>query len=169
MFQTCLVIFLARMCDVSLGTLRTVYSVKGKQFIAAAIAFVEVFIWFMVAREALNTTVDSILIPLCYSSGYATGTLIGTVISNKYVSGLICVQVITQKNNYELIEAIRERGYGVSVVALKNDYDDVKKEMLFIEINKKSLKELTLLIKKLDSSAFMMVNETKIVQNGLIK
>lgn len=169
LFQTCLGIFMARACDVSLGTLRTVYTVKGKTKVAAAIAFIEVFIWYMVAREALNTPFDSWWIPISYSAGYAAGTMIGTFISNNFVNGLICVQVITQKNNNILIDAIRERGYGISVVALKNDYDSVKKEMLFIEINKKSLKDLTNLIKEKDASAFIMVNETKIVQNGLIK
>lgn len=169
LLSTCLGIFCARACDVSLGTLRTVYSVKGKSLIAAIIAFIEVFIWYMVAREALNTAVDSLWIPIAYSGGYATGTLLGTLISSKFINGLICVQVITQKNNQKLIDAIRAAGYGVSIVALKNDYDAVKKEMLLIEINKKSLKNLTSLIKKVDASAFMMINETKIVQNGLIK
>ena len=55
------------------------------------------------------------------------------------------------------------------IVALKNDYDAVKKEMLLIEINKKSLKNLTTLIKKVDASAFLMINETKVVHNGIIK
>lgn len=169
MFETCIGIFLARACDVSLGTVRTVYSVKGKPFIAAMIAFIEVLIWYVVAREALNTAINSIWIPLSYSGGYATGTMLGTFISSKYVSGLACVQVITQKNNQNLLDAIRERGYGVSVVALKNDYDAVKKEMLIIEVNKKSIKDLTDLVKIHDASAFVMVNETKIVQNGLIK
>ena len=169
MFETCLGIFFARACDVSLGTLRTVYTVKGKTKIAAAIAFIEVFIWYMVAREALNTTVDSLWIPISYAGGYATGTMIGTFISNKFVSGLVSVQVITTKNNQALIDAIREAGYGVSIVALKNDYDAVKKEMLLIEINKKSIKHLTEIIKKHDASAFTVINETKVVQNGLIK
>jgi len=117
----------------------------------------------------LNTTIDSLWIPICYSAGYATGTMIGTFISNNFVNGLICMQVITQKDNHELIAAVRDQGYGVSIVALKNDYDAVEKEMLIIEINKKSLKELTNLIKKYDASAFIMVNETKLVQNGYIK
>ena len=169
MFETCIGIFMARACDVSLGTLRTVFAVKGKSAIAATIAFIEVFIWYMVAREVLNTTIESLWIPFAYSGGYATGTLLGTFISSKYVSGLACIQVITQKNNQTLIDAIRDRGYGVSVVALKNDYDAVKKEMLIIEVNKKSIKDLTNLVKSYDASAFIMVNETKIAQNGLIK
>jgi len=169
MFNVCLGIFFARACDVSLGTVKTVYSVKGKTLIAAAIAFVEVFIWFMVAREALNTTIDSLWIPICYSGGYATGTMIGTFISSKFINGLVCVQVITKKNNKELIDELREKGYGVSVVELKNDYDAVKREMLFIEIQKKSLKELKRIVEEIDNTAFIIVNETKVVHNGKIK
>ena len=169
MFITCLGIFLARTTDVTLGTVKTVYSVKGKTLIAAVIAFFEIFIWFMVAREALNTEINSIMIPISYALGYATGTFVGTYIANAFIKGLICVQVITKKNNTNLINKIRERGYGVSVISLKNDYDEVKKEMLFIEINKSSLKDLIALVKNEDAQAFLIVNETKIVQNGLIK
>ena len=169
MFKLCVGIFFARVIDVSLGTVRTIMSVRGKTLLAATIAFFEIFIWFMVAREALNTNVDSILISLSYSLGYATGTLLGTFISNHFINGLICVQIITKKGNIKLIDKIRNAGYGLSVVALKDDYDEIKKEMLIIELSKKSLKNLISVVKSTDPSAFLMVNETKIVQNGLIK
>ena len=62
MILTCLKIFLARIVDVSLGTIRTVLVVKGKSITPAVVAFFEVLIWFIVAREALNTELNSILI-----------------------------------------------------------------------------------------------------------
>ena len=170
MFIMCLGIFLARIVDVSLGTLRTVYSVKGKTLIAAIISFVEIIIWYLVARQALNTEINSFLIPLSYAGGYATGTFLGTFISNSYVKGHICVQVITKtKQNDNLINNIRKKGYGISIISLRNIYDKEEKEMLLIEINKSSLKELINIIKNDDDEAFIMVNDTKFVQNGLIK
>lgn len=169
MLNTCIGIFLARACDVTFGTIKTVYMVKGKTFITAAIAFIEVFIWFMVAREALNTEINSLWIPISYALGYSTGTMIGTFISNRFVKGLVCVQVITKSENSHITEALREKGYGVSIVELKNDYDSVKKEMLFIEIQKKSLKKVKTMIEKMDPTAFIIVNETKVVHNGQIK
>lgn len=169
MIKICIGIFLARIFDVSLGTLRTIFFVKGKTVIASSIAFFEVLIWFVVARQALNIDINSIWIPVSYALGYATGTLIGSFISNNYVSGLISIQVITQADNKELINSIRDSGYGLSIVDLKNDYDSVKREMYIIEVKKKSLKSLISLIKKFDASSFIMINETKIAQNGLIK
>lgn len=170
MLFTCVYIFLARIVDVSLGTIRTVLLVKGKNTSTAIIAFFEVMIWFLVAREALNTSYNSILIPIFYAGGYATGTLLGSYISNTLLDGLIGVQVITkQKNSKKIVNEIRNKGFGVSIVDIKNDLEGQKKIMLFIELNKKSLKKLTKIIRINDPDSFVVINETKYVQNGLIK
>ena len=165
----CLKIFFARIVDVSLGSIRTVLMVKGRSKFAAIIAFIEVFIWFIVAKEALSQEFDSLLIPIFYSAGYATGTLLGTYISNNFLDGIMGVQVITTKNNKKLLKEIRNSGFGVSVVDLKDDYENLGKDMLIIQLNKKRLKALTQIIKRIDKQAFIIINETKYVQNGFIK
>ena len=169
LIQTCLKIFLARIVDVSLGTIRTVLVVKGKSITPAVVAFFEGLIWFVVAREALNTDLDSILIPIFYSLGYATGTFIGTFITSRLVDGLIGVQVITKSTNSKMLKEMRDKGFGVSVVDLKKTNDNHKKDMLIIQLNKKKLKEFTHVIRTNDPDAFVVINETKYVQNGLIK
>lgn len=166
---TCLKIFAARIIDVSLGTLRTVFVVKGKTLEPVVIAFFEVLIWFIVAREALNTEGNMILIAVSYAGGYATGTFIGSKLSRWLVKGVISIQVVVKENSAKLIDTLREKGYAVSVIELKNDYEGKNKDMLYIGINNNKLKEVTNIIKEYDSNAFIVVNETKLVQNGLIK
>lgn len=168
-FMLCLKIFLARICDVSIGTFRTMLIVKGKSLIAAFVAFIEVLIWFLVAREALNTGIDSIFIPIAYAGGYATGTFIGGILSKRFIDGLVGVQVVINETNKDIINKIREQGYGVSVVPLRYQKDQNKKAMLYIQINKSKLKSLINLITKLDSNAFITVNETQYIHNGFIK
>ena len=169
MIFICLKIFFARIIDVTLGSIRTILMVKGKSIISAIIAFLEVLIWFVVAKEALVTTIDSILIPIFYSAGYATGTLLGTYLSNNLINGIIGLQVITDKNNRKLIDKIRDEGFGISIINLKNCYKQQEKEMLFIQLSKKRLKALIRIIKDIDSNAFIVMNETKYIQNGFIK
>lgn len=170
MLVLCLKIFFARIIDVSLGTIRTVLVVRGQRNRAAFIAFFEVLIWFLIAREALTTDVTSILIPICYAGGYATGTFIGGYISNTFVDGLIGVNVTTKtKGVGKMIKEIRDAGFGVSVVDLKNPQDNLKKTMLIIQLNKSKLKDLTHIIRENDKDAFVVINETKYVQNGVIK
>lgn len=169
MIITCIGIFLARVADVSFGTLRTVYTVKGKQFIAGIIAFIEVLIWFFVAREALSNPLEHpIIIAIAYSLGYATGTMIGTIISN-LIDGLVMIQAILPEDNQILINKIRNEGFGVSVIPLKNEVDNIKKELLLIETNKKHSKKIISIINSKYPKAFIIVNETKSVHNGLLK
>ena len=68
-----------------------------------------------------------------------------------------------------MLKEIRDKGFGVSIVDLKDNYEGEKKAMLFITLNKKSLKNLSNIIRSIDSDAFVVINETKLAQNGLIK
>lgn len=168
MIFLCLKIFLARILDVSIGTVRTMLMVKGKTLIMTLLAFLEVFIWFIVAREALITSIDSIIVPISYSLGYATGTLIGSYLS-KFIKGIVRVEVVIDKNNKNFLLLLRKHGYRVSVIDLKDDYDGNKRYMLYIQINNKSLNKLISLIKKNVENPFIVVSDTKIVMNGFLK
>lgn len=166
LFLLCIKIFFARILDVSLGTLRTIITVKGKNLLAACIGFFEICIWFTIVREALNTDETSLFVMLSYAGGYATGTYIGGFISKKVIKGTVSVQVITAKAN--LVNIIRENGYAASLMNIKGQ-EEVDKYMLYIEVNNKSYNKLMNLIEKHDEKAFIVVNETKFVQNGFIK
>lgn len=169
-FLLCLKIFLARICDVSIGTFRTMLIVKGKNVTATLAAFAEVLIWFLIAREALSTEISSIFIPLAYAAGYATGTYVGTILSKVFIDGIVSVQaVISKYDDNIIIKEIRKKGYGVSVIPLQNQNNNDKKVMLYIQIDKNKLDDLTELIKQLDDDAFITVSETKYAYNGFIK
>jgi len=157
----CLKIFFARILDVSISTVRTVYVLKGKTIIVATLAFLEITIWFLVAREALNIENMSIWIVLSYSGGYTTGTIVGTFITKKFVSGNLGLEVISSKINIKNIDKIKEAGFGVSSINMNEN-----KIMLILQINKKRLDECKNLIYSLDKDAFITVHETKFVYNG---
>lgn len=157
----CLEIFFARILDVSLGTIKTIYIVKEKKITASIISFIEITIWFLVAKEALNSNIHSIFIPLSYGLGYASGTYIGILLSSRLIKGNLTVNVISNKINESKIEYLKNKGFGVSSITLDNN-----KIYLIIEINKKDLNKLKGCINKLDKNAFIIVHETKYIQNG---
>ena len=162
----CLKIFFVRIIDVSLGTVRTIFSVKGKNLIAILIGFAEITVWFLVVKEALNTDENSLWIVFSYASGFSTGTYIGGIISNKFIKSNLGVQVITNNNN--IINILRDNGFGVSVIDIKGKKDE-KKYMLYISITNKNYTELEKIIKSYDEKAFIVVNEIKNIENGFIK
>ena len=78
------------------------------------------------------------------------------------------IEVITFKNNYKLIDALRDKGYAVSVIELKDNLEE-DKDMLRIDVKSTKTNEVTKFIKKKDKDASIVVKDTKYVYNGYIK
>lgn len=155
---TCIKIFFARILDVSLNTIRTTFVIKGKTFIVALIAFVEITIWLLVARTAINVELN-LWIVISYSGGYTMGTILGTTFINKFVKTNMELIVISTK--IKNTKKIKDKNFGVSILN-----KDKNKTILLIETSKKRLDELTTLLKKLDNEAFITIKETKTIING---
>jgi uncharacterized protein YebE (UPF0316 family) len=167
LFWLCLKIFCIRIVDVSLGTVCTIVTVKGRRVWAAIIGFIDIFIWFVMAREALNTDSTSIFIALSYAGGFAVGTYLGTYLSDKFIKANYGVFVITFKDDSTLVFALRSYGYAVSVLNVTGK--DTEKYMLFLEIDKMNLEHVKSIIKEHDPNAFVVVNETRDVYNGYFR
>ena len=163
-FLMCIKIFGARLIDVSLGTFRTINTVKGKDLAAASIGLVEISVWFLIVKEALNTDNNSIWIVVAYAFGFSVGTYIGGKISKKFIKSNLEVQVILSSKDNNIINKIREEGYGVTAIVVNGNKNE--KYMLYIQIKNQSFEHLKDIIKKLDKKAFIVVNETKYVENG---
>ena len=163
-FFMCIKIFCARLIDVSLGTFRTINTVKGRDLAAALIGLVEITVWFLIVKEALNTDNNSIWIVIAYAMGFSVGTYIGGKISKKFIKSNLEVQVILSSCDDNVVNKIREEGYGVTAIEVNGNKN--KKYMLYIQIRNHSLEHLKDIIRKLDKKAFIVVNETKYVENG---
>ena len=168
MLLLCIKIFFVRIIDVSLGTVRTIFSVRGENLIASIIGFVEITVWFLIVREALNTDSNGFWVTMAYAGGFSAGTYIGGLLSNKFINGNLGVQIITEDKNNKMITELRREGYAVSVIDVKGQ-NDKGKYMLFIEITNKNFEHLKEIVKSIDEKAFIVVNETKFVQNGYLK
>ena len=138
----CAKIFFGRLIDVTLATMVTMYIVKNKRLTAAIIGFIDVFIWFVIVREALVTESTSILIPLFYSGGYACGTILGSKISSKTIKTIITVSIVTSQ------------------------IDKVDSYIIYSQVESNKLKPLEEYVKKEDEHAFIVVTESKEALNG---
>ena len=157
----------------SLATTRLVVVVKGKSLSACLIALCEGLIWFLIVREALlfeaNTNVAYWAIALAYAGGFATGTFVGGKFANKFVGGNVNVQIVTSGKNDDLLEAIRDAGFAMTVLDINTSLFGKKKYMIFSEIKSKQLNDFKKLVYSLDEKAFITVQETKYVYNGFFK
>ena len=165
----CLRIFFSRILDVSLATVRTMLTVKGKSKTAACVGFVEIIIWFLAVRTAFNSDEAGIILAIAYAGGFAAGTFIGGIISSKFIKGTVTVQIVTSGKNDDLISAIRNAGFAVTVVNVNSSEYSGEKYMLFAQIASDRLSEFKQLVYDKDDRAFIIVQESKYVYNGFIK
>ena len=166
LFYLCLKIFCGRLIDVTLSTLQTMLLVKGKRNLATIIGFIDVLVWFIVVREALNTEVESIWIALSYAGGFAAGTLFGSIISKKVIKGTVGVQVITKNTKNKVINAIKKSGFSATYVECKGIHKEDTNYLIGAQVDNKKLEEFKSLITSIDENAFITVTESKEIMNG---
>ncbi|MCK9208018.1 MAG: DUF2179 domain-containing protein [Salinivirgaceae bacterium] len=110
-----LLIFIARICDVSMGTVRIILVAKGLKKIAPIIGFFEVLIWILAISKIIQN-LDNWICYIAYAGGFATGNYIGMKIEEKLALGHELVRVITKREAFDLVHALKNEGYGVTFI-----------------------------------------------------
>lgn len=163
---SCLKIFCCRILDVTCGTMRTIMTVKENAKGAAIMGFCEVFLWYVVVRDAMTSDGPVIAIAVAYASGFASGTFVGGQIARRVISGNVTVQVVTSHRDDALLKAIRDAGFAITVLnANESEFSD-SKYLIIASVDKKRLKGFEELIASRDEHAFIMVSDTKSYVGG---
>ncbi|MDR9419287.1 DUF2179 domain-containing protein [Gracilimonas sp.] len=151
-------IFFARIADVSLGTLRITMVSRGYKLQSALLGFFEVLIWVIVVAQLL-TNLDHWVNYVAYAAGFSAGTFIGLYIEDKMKVGTVLVRIITLNKSGELIEALKEAGVAVTSVDAKGGYNDVK--VIFTVMKRKKLNKVFTIVKEIDPEAFFSTEDVK--------
>ena len=158
-----LLIFVLRLTDVSLGTLRILMTVRGRKLWAALIGFVEVTI-FVVAISQVVRNATNVWSVLGYSGGFACGTLVGMTIEERLALGFTVVRIISADIQNGIAEALRARGFGVTEMSGQGLHGAV--EILEVVVQCHDLPTVLQTIDHVDSKAFVTVEETRRVYRG---
>jgi len=159
-----LFIFFARICDVSLATMRTLMIMRGQRLYAALIGFFEVIIYIL----ALNKIFGNLGNPLnlfSYAAGFATGNYLGSFLEEKLAVGTITVQLITLKAPLELTEKLRDEGYGVTLI--EGMGREGVRYILQIMLKRKQFGDLRCIIDQWDPDAFWTIFDARLTRGGV--
>ena len=157
-------IFLARICDVSLSTLRIIYTSRGIKFLAPVIGFFEVLIWLIAMSQIINNLTSPILY-IAYAGGFATGNFIGMLIEEKMAIGTVVIRIITQKDATELIDCLKGSGCGITKVDAQGSMGPVK--IIFTIVKRKDIERVLELIRKYNPLAFFTIEDVRSVRKGV--
>lgn len=156
---TGLFIFAARICDVSIGTVRTIVTVQGRTVVAFFLAIVEITIWVLVAGTVINQIREQPIWVVFYAFGYATGNVIGIKVEKKLAFGLIILKVLTREHGKQITDKLREKGQPVTVFVGEGMHGPIHE--LYIACRRRDLKWLLPEVKKIDENAFYVIEQAR--------
>lgn len=162
---TPLLIFFARLFDVSLSTVRILFISRGLRALAPVVGFFEILIWLVAISTALQH-LDHPINYFAYAAGFAAGTWAGMLFENKLAIGLVAVRIITREDATGLIEALREQDFGVTRVAARGLHGRVR--LIFTIAKRKNLGVLMDIIRREHPKAFVSVSDVRSAEEGYL-
>lgn len=158
------IVFFARIADVTLGTMRIIFTSRGKRNIAPFLGFVEVLIWIVVVSQIVKS-VTSITAYIGYAAGFAMGTYVGMKIEERLAMGTVVLRIILAQGGEEMAKHLRDSGYGVTVVNGEGSTGPVK--LLYTIIKRKDMGEVSKIIHAMNPKAFFSVEEVRFAESGI--
>lgn len=159
-----LLIFIARIMDVTIGTVRIVMVAKGEKKIAPILGFFEVLIW-LIAISQIIAHLDNWVCYVAYGAGFATGNYVGMIIEEKLAVGIVQLQIITRTDAHTLIDQLKTEGYGITHHEAHGAVEEVS--IIYSIIKRTDMGKVDEIIRKNSPNAFYSIADVKFVNKSV--
>lgn len=156
-------IFILRICDVSIATLRLLSMLRGRKMVTVVLGFFEILIWIIVVGTVVRHLGSPILV-ISYAAGFAAGTYVGMVLEERLALGLAEVRVVSRGGAAGIASALRDLGFGVTEASGRGREGPV--EMLTSVVQRRELDRLIEEVRHRDPEAFITVDEPVRIERG---
>lgn len=159
-----ILIFISRLADVTLATLRHIFVSKGFKRIVPFLGFIEILIWLFAMRQVF-TNLNNIACFIGWAGGFAMGTYCGMLIEERLALGMQMIRIVTQKNCTELIDALRSSHQGVTLVDAEGAMGPVK--IVFTVVKRIDKEKIIQIIDKYHPDAFYSIEDVRSSSHGV--
>ena len=159
-----ILIFLARMADVTLGTIRHIFLSKGFHKIVPVLGFIEALIWIIVIRQIMKN-LNNITCYIAWAGGFSMGTYIGMKIESKLALGLQVMRIITNQKCDDLIAQLSRANLGVTVLDGLGSQGPVK--VILTIIKRKDIPRVDAIVKEFNPNAFYSLEDIREASKGV--
>ncbi|TGM03437.1 DUF2179 domain-containing protein [Leptospira barantonii] len=151
-------IFLSRVTDVSIGTIRVILLTREKKAIAASLGFLEVLLWVIVITQVIKN-LNNVFCYLAYAGGFATGTFIGMILEEKLAIGYSLLRIISPQNGQEIANKLSDAGYRVTTMDGQGSRGPVK--IVFTVLRRKKIIQAMKIVKNVEPDVFYSIENAR--------
>ena len=157
-------IFIARVIDVSMGTVRVIFVSRGLKYLAPVVGFFEILIWLL----AIGQIMKNLSNPICYiayAAGFGMGNYVGIRIAEKLSLGVVLIRVVSKEDALPLVECLKAENYGVTSVDGHGTSGQV--QVVFTIVPRREVPNVVDLIRKFNPQAFYSIEDVGFVEKGI--
>ncbi len=159
-----LLIFFARILDVTIGTLRIIFVAKGNRVISPILGFFEVLIW-IIAVSRIFEHLDNFLYYIAFAGGFAVGNYVGLLVEEKLAIGIVIIRVFTKSEPTKLLSVLYSKGYGVTTVLAHGVKENTN--IIYTIVKRQEIKKVANLIEEHHPNAFYVVEDIRHVSHSV--
>lgn len=155
-----LLICLARVTDVTLGTIRIIFVSKGMKNIAPILGFIEICIWLAAITQVM-ANLNHIINFFAYALGYSLGNYLGIYIEGKLALGNVVIRIITKRDSHALAKKLRENNYSVTVLDAEGNSGPVN--VVFTVIKRAEIQNILPIILHYNPNAVYSIEDVRYI------
>jgi uncharacterized protein YebE (UPF0316 family) len=148
-------VFLLRVTDVTLGTIRTVAIVKGFIVLSMVLGFFEVGIWVMVISQVISRIGESWFLVIAYAGGFAAGNGVGILIERRIALGMAVVRMVSAGSGSEIAQALWARGF--SATTFPGEGTEGPVTLVYAAGRRRSIQAILRTAREIDPNLFYVV------------
>ena len=156
-------IFILRVTDTSLDTLRVLFIMRGRKGLAWFLGFFEPII-FVVAISTVVSDLGNPINMVGYAAGFATGNLLGMIIEEKLAVGYSNIRAISSLQGTAIAEKLRAEGFAVTEIPGQGKNGAVT--ILNCSVLRKHTRRVDELVRSVDDSAFITTEDVRPIARG---
>jgi len=157
-------IFIARVADVSIGTLRIVFISRGRQKIAPLLGFFEILIWVLAVTNIMQN-LNNWICYIAYAGGFAAGNYVGLIIEEKLAVGDVIFRIIVRSDHKELMANLNSAGFGATAMKAEGSMNPVF--VVYSIVRRSNAQQVTAIIQEVTPEAFFTVEDIKMANKGI--
>lgn len=159
-----LLIFISRLGDVTMATLRHIFISKGLKKIVPVLGFFEVLIWLVAMRQVFSH-LDNAACFIAWAAGFSAGTYLGMYIEERLAIGTQIIRIITAEDISPLVEVLKKRNQGITIVDGHGAVGPVK--LIFTIVKRTNKAKVIELIRIYTPKAFYSIEDVKGSERGI--
>ncbi len=156
-------IFMFRVSDMTLDTLRVLVVMRGRKGIAWILGFFQSAI-FVLAISSVLKDLGNPLNVLGYAGGFATGIVVGMLIEERLAIGHVQLSIISSRLGSGIAERLREEGYAITEIPARGK--DGVVSLLHCSVLRKNVDKVKKIVNEVDDSAFITLEDVRPVRRG---